>query len=111
MKRAKFILFSAFGLSIVTIGIGLGAWLWTSPFARVLSANYAKEMCSCLFVSELSTEHCEDYSSQYVTPAGHEVNLNSKFVRAWGWGKESQANWISPREGCRLELAHKTSSN
>ncbi|PIP89813.1 MAG: hypothetical protein COW01_07745 [Bdellovibrionales bacterium CG12_big_fil_rev_8_21_14_0_65_38_15] len=111
MKRIKLILVAGFGISILTIGLGIGAWLWTSPFARVLSANYAKEMCSCLFVSELSQDHCENYSTQYVKPAGREINLKTKEVLAWGWGKESKASWISPREGCRLDIAYNTSSN
>tara|TARA_R110000868_G_scaffold90968_8_gene252149 strand:+ start:1312 stop:1647 length:336 start_codon:yes stop_codon:yes gene_type:complete len=111
MKRAKLTLFSIAFFAVVTIGVGIGAWLYTSPLARVLSANYAKEMCSCLFVSNLSQEHCEDYSSQYVKPAGQQVDLVAKKVIAWGWGNESHANWISEREGCRLDLAHNISSN
>tara|TARA_R110000868_G_scaffold38661_5_gene135113 strand:- start:2967 stop:3302 length:336 start_codon:yes stop_codon:yes gene_type:complete len=111
MKRAKITLFSMALLAVVTIGVGIGAWLYTSPFARVLSANYAKEMCSCLFVSQLSQDHCENYSSQYVKPAGQQIDLIAKKVIAWGWGNESEASWISEREGCRLNLAHNTSNN
>lgn len=111
MKRAKLTLFAMTTLAIVTVAVGIGAWLWTSPFARVLSANYAKEMCSCLFVSHLSQDHCENYSAQYLKPAGSQINIAAKQVLAWGWGRESMASWISPREGCRLEIAHNTSNN
>lgn len=105
MKRAKLTLVSAAIFAILTIGVGITAWLWTSPFGRVLSANYAKEMCSCLFVSGLSQDHCENYSSQYVKPAGSQIDVAAKKVIAWGWGRESEASWLSKTEGCRLNIA------
>src|SRR5690606_14352497 len=111
MKKVKLVLFGITLFAVVTIGIGITAWMWTSPFGRILSANYAKEMCSCLFVSELSPNHCENYSSQYIKPAGFQIDQATKKVSAWGFGNHSEAFWISPNEGCRLELAHKTSSN
>lgn len=111
MNKIKLSLIGATALAIVTIGVGVTAWVWTSPFGRVLSANYAKEMCSCLFVSELPQDHCESYSSQYIKPAGHQIDVAAKKVLAWGFGQESEAKWLSNTEGCRLDLAHNTSSN
>ena len=111
MKKIKYALISISLFAVFTVGVGITAWMWTSPFGRILSANYAKEMCSCLFVSELSPDHCENYSSQYIRPAGFNIDLVAKKVSAWGFGKNSEASWISKTEGCRLELAHKTSSN
>lgn len=111
MFKVKLTLVSVALFAVMTIAVGVTAWLWTSPFGRILSANYAKELCSCLYVSELSQDHCENYSEQYIKPAGYQIDTAAKKVKAWGFGREAEALWLSAKEGCRLDLAHNTSSN
>lgn len=78
-------------------------YLWNSPFSRLLSANYAKELCSCLFVSKLSADHCSDYAAQYIKVSSYEIDSTGKSIQAWGWGRTSRAMWLGEKEGCRLQ--------
>lgn len=90
---------------IVPLGLllALVGYLWTSPFSRLLAANYAKELCSCLFVSKLPGAHCSDYAAQYLKVSGYQIDQVGKSVQAWGWGRTSTAKWLGEKEGCRLQ--------
>lgn len=104
MKKAvnKKIILAAFIVPLA-IALTLVAWLWSTPFSRLLASNYAKELCSCLFVSQLPAGHCEEYATQFIKVSGHNIELGQKTVKAWGWGREAQAKWLGPRLGCQLQ--------
>lgn len=70
-----------------------------------LPANFAKEMCSCLFVVEQSQIYCFDYVGQEppLTVQRFEVNAAEKTVTAKFLTIKRTARWMSERTGCQLE--------
>lgn len=110
IKKKQKLIIALVSLPLIAILVS-GTWLWLSPFSSVVAANHAKELCSCLFVSQLPQNHCEEYASQYLKTSGHQIDVATKRITSYGLGRSASAKWLSKREGCRLELAHNTSSN
>jgi hypothetical protein len=67
---------------------------------KVVSANFAKEYCSCLFVEKQSSTYCRDYAKQLISIDSLERTENLIRVRAFDF--ESEASFISPQMGCKL---------
>jgi len=82
--------------------LSLGALQGCSPFFKVISAHFAKEFCSCLYVVGQSKEYCEEYAEEYIPTSGYEIHGDSKEIVAFGLGHRSVAQFVSTKYGCRL---------
>jgi hypothetical protein len=96
MKR--FLLF----LLVVLLGWG---WyerenLWA--FADIISAYTAKEYCSCRYVMNNDAEYCHGYVKQWLPTSSFADNPSSKTITVSGMGRSNSAQWLSDRQGCRL---------
>ncbi len=72
-------------------------------FPSIISAYYAKELCSCLWVVGLPEPDCHDWVTQYIPIKEARVNEASQRVTILGLGRVSQARYVGSREGCTLE--------
>lgn len=72
-------------------------------FNKILPSYYAKEYCSCRWVSNLSAEYCENYARQYIDISDYQTNEEKKTITVQALLNESTAAFINPAIGCRLE--------
>ncbi|WP_342654587.1 amidase [Pseudomonas sp. F3-2] len=82
-------------------------WVWRvelQAFPGIISAYTAKEYCSCRYVMDNPAEYCQRYVKQWL-PSSLIEDAASKRIIANGMGRESRAQWLGAREGCRLEPA------
>ena len=70
--------------------------------APTTSALFAKEVCSCMFVSEQNDEYCVDYGQLVFKISSYTINMDDKTVMARKLGSSHEARYISKRFGCRL---------
>jgi hypothetical protein len=73
-----------------------------------LGGNTAMEFCSCLFVSQRTTQTCQDYARITQFPVRFSVNPKKKTVRSRAflhiWPLPSAtAEFISESDGCRIQ--------
>lgn len=71
-------------------------------FPKIISAYYAKEACSCLYVLQRSEPQCHEMVRQYVPISSFRNDAASKKVSVRGLGRDSVAAFIDARHGCRL---------
>lgn len=71
-------------------------------FPKVVSAFYAKEVCSCLFVVGQSEDYCHEYGKQIIPIWTKEIDTKNKKVKAWGLWESTEASFISLRHGCQI---------
>ena len=71
-------------------------------FPKTVPSYYAKEVCSCLFVEKRGDKSCDQFGQQIIPNWKTSVNKASLTVKAWGLGFFSEAQWLSPQEGCRI---------
>ncbi|MBK25483.1 MAG: hypothetical protein CME70_15920 [Halobacteriovorax sp.] len=71
-------------------------------FPKVVSAFYAKEVCSCLFVEKQKEEYCHEYGKQIIPIWTKEIDYKNKSVKAFGLWKSTEASFISLRSGCQI---------
>lgn len=95
-----FILFSSF----------LGGWVVSQPYSLKQATEsflgyYAKEICSCRYVLDLPLYYCIKDTFQISEPSS--VKEKDKEILVSSFGKTRSARWISPKEGCRLEVPSK----
>lgn len=74
----------------------------TPQFFKIIPANFAKEVCSCIFVEGQSKRYCQNYGRQIFDVSGYDVVESSNAIIAWGFGFEATAVYEGPRLGCRL---------
>ena len=84
-----------------------GAWAWyerqaLADFPGILSAYSAKEYCSCRYVMGFDPQYCRSYVQQYLPLSRLDEDAQQRLISAAGLGVESRAQWLGPREGCRL---------
>lgn len=72
-------------------------------FPKVVSAFYAKEVCSCLFVVEQIENYCHEYGKQIIPIWTKEIDYKEKKVKAYGLWESTTAGFISKRAGCQIE--------
>lgn len=92
---------------VVMILIG-NAWLYTRIFwpstitdAPELIANlYAKEVCTCRFVTGFSAERCIEEQRVLLSPSSVKVDDTRRIVRARVLWAIAEAKHDSPRFGC-----------
>ena len=92
-------------LSIALLGMAIWAWFERKAlvdFPGILPAYSAKEYCSCRFVMGWDEGYCRGYVKQYLPLTRLEEHTDTRRVLAQGLGRQSQAAWQGPREGCRL---------
>jgi hypothetical protein len=70
-------------------------------FPGIISAYTAKEYCSCRYVMNNPEPYCRGYVKQYL-PSTLTDDPVRKVVSADGLGRSSNASWLGPRQGCRL---------
>ncbi len=71
-------------------------------FPKVVSAFYAKEVCSCLFVEKQTETYCHEYGKQIIPIWTKEIDLKNRKVKAWGLWESTEASFISSRSGCQI---------
>ncbi|MCY1451570.1 hypothetical protein D9M71_684420 [compost metagenome] len=84
-----------------------GGWAWyerqaLTDFPGILSAYSAKEYCSCRYVMGFDSQYCQGYVQQYLPLSRLDEDLQQRLISAAGLGVENRAQWLGPREGCRL---------
>lgn len=72
-------------------------------FPKAVSAFYAKEVCSCLFVVGQEENYCHDYGKQIIPIWTKEIDYKKKTVKAYGLWESTSARFISMRAGCQIE--------
>ncbi len=71
-------------------------------FTSIISAYYAKEFCSCYFVTGQSEAFCHDYTRQYIPISSFALDKENKTVTVTGLLRKSEAYYTGPRTGCAL---------
>jgi hypothetical protein len=84
---------------IILIGLLL---LSSCKFPKVVSAFYAKEVCSCLFVVGQTEDYCHEYGKQIIPIWTKTIDTKNKRVKAWGLWESTEASFISLRSGCQI---------
>ena len=74
--------------------------LWA--FADIISAYTAKEYCSCRYVMNNDAGYCRGYVKQWLPTSGFTDDPSSKTITVSGMGRSNGAQWLSERQGCRL---------
>ncbi|WP_127716873.1 hypothetical protein [Halobacteriovorax sp. HLS] len=74
-------------------------------FRYVVSANFAKEYCSCLFVVKRSEDNCYEQSKQFVTP-NFKVRNSTKEVTASFLLADTVARYDDLKYGCILDKSY-----
>lgn len=69
---------------------------------KALSAQYAKEYCSCRFVLGQNDKYCAQAVEQVIGVSDYKVNLEEKSVWARGLARESTAIYQTKTSGCLL---------
>ncbi|MDR6163598.1 amidase [Pseudomonas sp. HN2] len=75
--------------------------LWA--FADIISAYTAKEYCSCRYVMNNDAGYCRGYVKQWLPTSGFTDDPSSKTITVSGMGRSNSAQWLSERQGCRLQ--------
>ena len=70
--------------------------------ASTTSSLFAKEVCSCMFVSNQDEEYCIDYGQPVFETSSYSINTEDKTVKARKLGSISKARYVSKRFGCQL---------
>lgn len=92
---------------LLALGVALAALGWSNrahlqAFPQILPAYSAKEYCSCRYVMANPAAYCAAYVEQYL-PLGELVeDPVRRSVTARGLGSSQTAQWLGPRQGCRL---------
>ncbi|WP_447757927.1 amidase [Pseudomonas moraviensis] len=74
--------------------------LWA--FADIISAYTAKEYCSCRYVMNNDAGYCRGYVKQWLPTSGFTDDASNKTITVSGMGRSNSAQWLSERQGCRL---------
>lgn len=87
--------------------LGVSGWAWyerqaLGDFPGILSAYSAKEYCSCRYVAGFEASYCREHVRQYLPLHRLDEDAQTRRVVAEGLWRRSQAQWLGPREGCRL---------
>lgn len=87
----------------VALGLYIGAnWQDARNFPKIISAYYAKEACSCLYVLTRDEPQCHEMVRQYVPISSFENDRAGRRVVVRGLGRRSVATFVDERHGCKL---------
>jgi hypothetical protein len=90
------------GLGLLLCVLVLWNWHDLSYFTSIISSYYAKEFCSCYFVTGESEAFCHDYTRQYIPISSFSLDKEKKTVTVTGLLRKSEAYYTGPRTGCAL---------
>jgi hypothetical protein len=107
MKRLSFVRRRPFSTLSLILLIALLGWIWQErvalwAFPDIISGYTAKEYCSCRYVMNNPAEYCHRYVKQWLPTSGFTDDPANKHVTVSGMGGNNSAQWISERQGCRL---------
>ncbi|MBS7663750.1 amidase [Pseudomonas lalucatii] len=71
-------------------------------FPAIIGAYSAKEYCSCRYVVGNPADYCAAYIEQYLPLSALVDEPAARRVTARGLGSSQSAQWLGPRQGCRL---------
>ena len=91
MKTITTALYISFCLSFASCGL-----------SKTTSSLFAKEVCSCLFVSDQSKKYCVDYGQPALAVNRYVIDSENKTVVAKKLISKSKARYVSQRLGCEL---------
>lgn len=77
-------------------------WQAAKSFPKIISAYYAKEACSCLYVLERSEAQCHEMVRQYLPISSFHNDTAARRITVTGLGRKSVAAVVDARRGCRL---------
>jgi len=92
-------------LALVVVLLAVLAWqnrAHLQAFPRIIGAYTAKEYCSCRYVMGHPAAYCAAYVEQYLPLSGFLDDPLKRRVTARGLGSSQSAQWLGPRQGCRL---------
>ena len=69
----------------------------------VVTANFVKEFCSCLFVVKRGEKACYEQAKQFIKPSSYVINIKNSSVSAKFLGADSSVRYISQKSGCLLD--------
>ncbi|MDX9673288.1 MULTISPECIES: amidase [unclassified Pseudomonas] len=92
---------------LLLVLIVLLGWIWLErdnlwAFPDIISAYTAKEYCSCRYVMSNDAEYCRGYVKQWLPTSAFTDDSASKTITVSGMGRSNRAQWLSERQGCRL---------
>lgn len=86
-------------ISLMTLSL----FISSCGLRKAVTASFAKEFCSCVFVEQLPENKCTDFAT-YVTPvSSYILDKTAKSVQATFLFETSLALYEDARFGCRLE--------
>ncbi|RBB99023.1 MULTISPECIES: amidase [unclassified Pseudomonas] len=93
--------------ALLLVLIVLLCWIWLErdnlwAFPDIISAYTAKEYCSCRYVMNNDAEYCRGYVKQWLPTSRFTDDSASKTITVSGIGRSNSAQWLSERQGCRL---------
>ncbi|RBL70194.1 amidase [Pseudomonas sp. MWU13-2625] len=93
--------------TLLLVLIVLICWIWLErdnlwAFPDIISAYTAKEYCSCRYVMNNDAEYCRGYVKQWLPTSRFTDDSASKTITVSGMGRSNRAQWLSERQGCRL---------
>ncbi|MCF8060161.1 MAG: hypothetical protein K9K67_12750 [Bacteriovoracaceae bacterium] len=92
-------------LSKTLVFITLLGFVSSCKYTEAPSAGLAKEMCSCIFVSEQTEQYCRMVTKEARILSDFEVDYNRKEVSARGVNFRAMAKMdANPRYGCSLKI-------
>jgi hypothetical protein len=90
--------------AMTVVGCGAGANEYLNNDLVLASGHGAKDMCSCLFVMNMSQAFCEAYTAATPAIARYAIDWKAKAVDSSAlalWG--ARAHYVGPHFGCVLE--------
>ncbi|MCB1173521.1 MAG: hypothetical protein KDK39_08155 [Leptospiraceae bacterium] len=77
-------------------------WKHIASFPPIVSSFYAKEFCSCYYVTKRSAEACHATVKQYIELSDFQHDEATQTVTASGLGSTNQARYLGENQGCVL---------
>jgi len=94
----------ALGLLLLPIAIYLGInYKHTAAFPRIISAFYAKEFCSCYFVTEGDEKQCHNFARQWVPIQSFALDKEKRSVTVKGLYVTTTVRYSGDKYGCVFE--------
>ena len=88
--------------------IVLGIWCiinrkHLAAFPHIISSYYAKEFCSCYYVTHRSAKDCHNTVRSFISLSKFSIDENKKTIYTSGLGHSSEARYIGEGQGCLLK--------
>lgn len=104
MKKILKRLGQAMGLILLLIGAYLAInYKHTAAFPRIISAFYAKEFCSCFFVTEGDEKQCHNFARQWVPTQSFVLDQEKRTVTVKGLYVTTTARFTGDKYGCVID--------